>query len=307
MATWVFVDTGVEGMAGLSAAAPVAHHDHVPPSGSGQSGDAGATAGCVRCRAAATCIALTSRSRSRGWSDGTTTPRAATTSEPGTDRDRDRAGAQRHLLDRRGVAVRDDRGDLATHPRGLADRVGSDPRQGRQHRLLHVGRRVGQQHLADPRRVQRQPRADRADDRHRRVAGEPVDVQRLEAVADSEVHGGEGRAVEVVEVGRGQLAEPGVHRREQADVPQPAADDVLPRRRAGQRAPGDQLADEPVGGRDGQPGAGRELGQREPAVARVERAEQRQRAARHREPGACRVACHADHASAQWKRWQARH
>ena len=118
-----------------------------------------------------------------------------------------------------------------------------------EHLLLHGRRRVGQQHLADAGGVQRQPRADGADDGHRGVAGEAVDVEHLDAVADREVHGGEGGAVEVVQVRRGDVAQAGLHGRQQPDVPEPAPDDVVPRRRTAQRAPRDQLAHQPVRGR----------------------------------------------------------
>ena len=67
--------------------------------------------------------------------------------------------------------------------------------------------------------------------------GEPVEVEHLGAVAHGEVHGGEGGAVEVMEVRRGHLPQPRLHGREQADVPQPPPHDVLPRRRAAQRTP----------------------------------------------------------------------
>ena len=72
---------------------------------------------------------------------------------------------------------------------------------------------------------------------HRGVAREPVEVEHLGPVAHGEVDGGQRRAVEVVQVRRGDLAQPGLHRREQTDVPQPPADDVLPRRRAGSAHP----------------------------------------------------------------------
>ena len=48
--------------------------------------------------------------------------------------------------------------------------------------------------------------------------------------------------------GEASCAQPGLHRRQQPEVPQPPADDVLAGAGAGQRAPGDQLADQPVRG-----------------------------------------------------------
>ena len=83
-----------------------------------------------------------------------------------------------------------------------------------------------EQHLADPGRVQRQPGPDLAHHRHRGVPGQPVDVEHLVAVADREVHGGQRGAVEVVQERRGELPQPGLHRREQPEVPEPPADDV---------------------------------------------------------------------------------
>ncbi len=154
------------------------------------------------------------------------------------------------------------------------------------------GGRVGQQHLADPGRVHRQPAADGADDRHRRAAAQPVDVQHLGALAHREVHGGERGAVQVVEVRRGQLDQPGLVRRQQPEVPEPPADHVVAGRGAGQRAPLDQLADQPVRGRHRQPGALGELGEGQPAVLLVEGADQRQRPAGDRGAGRGHVPGH---------------
>lgn len=78
--------------------------------------------------------------------------------------------------------------------------------------MPYVEGSMREQDLADPRGVQRQPRTGRAHHRHGCVAREPVDVQRLVPVAHREVDRRQSRAVEVVEIWRGQLAQPGVHR-----------------------------------------------------------------------------------------------
>ena len=233
---------------------------------------------------AATCMAVTSLARSLRRL-GTTMPSAATTVGPRADRDRHRAGAQAHLLDGRGVVVAEHPGQLAAQRARLVDRVRRDPRQVTEHLGLDRGRGMGQEHLAHARGVHRQPRPDRAHHRDGGVPGEPVEVEHLRAVAHGEVHRGQRRAVEVVEVRRGELPQSRLHGREQADVPQPTPHDVLPRLRAAQRAPGDELADEPVRRRHRQVGTRSQPAQREAAVLVVERPQQRQRPAGDR--GTC--------------------
>src|SRR6478735_856785 len=218
------------------------------------------------------------------------------------DRHRDRAGAEAHLLGRRRVVVALHPGELATEQARLRDGVRRDARQVGEHRPLHLGGRVREQHLADAGGVQGQAGADAADDRHGGVPGEPVEVEDLGAVADGEVDGREGRAVQVVEVRRGQLAQPGLHRGEQAEVPQPPSDDVVAGRGPGQRAPGDELRDQAVRGRHRQSGPARELGERQPSVALVEGAEEGERARGDGRAGRRGVAGHADHCSTGRKR-----
>ena len=53
----------------------------------------------------------------------------------------------------------------------------------------HVVRGGGQQHLADPGGVQRQPAAHAADDRHRLAAPDTRSTYRAESVAHGQVHG----------------------------------------------------------------------------------------------------------------------
>ena len=95
----------------------------------------------------------------------------------------------------------------------------------------------GEQHLADAGGVQRQPAADLADHRHRLAAGDPLDVERAEPVADGEVHGVADRGVHVHEERRRDLAQLELHRRQQAEVPELAADLVAAVRRAGRARP----------------------------------------------------------------------
>ena len=71
------------------------------------------------------------------------------------DRDRDRAGAQAHLLLRGRVVVAEHQGQLAAQASGLGDGVGRDAVEVREDPALDVGRRVREQHLADARGVQR--------------------------------------------------------------------------------------------------------------------------------------------------------
>ncbi len=208
------------------------------------------------------------------------------------DRHADRAGAEAHLLDGGRVVVAEHGGELALEGARLGDRVRRHAGQVGEDALLHRGRRVREQHLADAGGVQREPAADGADDRHAGAAAQPLDVQDLGALAHGEVDGGEGGAVQVVEVRRRELDQPGVVRREQAEVPEPAADHVVAVGRPRERAPRDQLADQPVRGRHRQPGAGREVGQREPAVLLVEGADQRQRPAGDRRARGGDVAGH---------------
>ena len=204
----------------------------------------------------------------------------------------DRAGAQAHLLDRGRVVVAEHGRELALEGARLGDRVRRHAGQVGQDGALHVRRRVGQQHLPDPGGMHRQPAADGADDRHRRAAAQPVDVEHLGALAHGQVHRRERGAVEVVEVRRGELDEPGLVRGQQPEVPEPTTDHVVTRRRAGQGSPLDQLAHQSVCGRDRQPRPGGELGERQSAVLLVEGADQRQRPAGHRGAGGGHVPSH---------------
>ena len=206
----------------------------------------------------ATCSAATSRARSLpevGHHDaqrGHHAPRRA-------DRHRHRAGAQAHLLDRGRVAVA--RAPGASWRRSSPGWVivyGVIRRRSASTAVLHLRRRVREQHLADAGRVQRQPRADAADHRHRRVAGAA----------------GRGRAPRCRRGPRGarwpgwrRTGRAGTARRARAARSAPGASSprsqsrrpttYSPDGRPGQRAPGDQLADQPVGGRQRQVRAGR--------------------------------------------------
>ena len=172
------------------------------------------------------------------------------------DRHGDRARAQAHLLARSARSPsRAHPAQLLAQPAGLGDRVRRDPGQVGQHRGLHLVRRVREQHLADPGRVQRQPRADPADHRHRRVPGQPVDVERLacrRATARCTVasvapyrscRNGDATWRSPACTG---ASRPRSHSRRPTTY--------SPVGRPGQRAPPTQLADQPVRGRQRQAG-----------------------------------------------------
>jgi hypothetical protein len=73
---------------------------------------------------------------------------------------------------------------------------------------------------------------------------------------------------------RGGVPQPGLHRRQQPEVPHPPADHVLPGLLPDQRAGPDQLGDQAVRGGQREPGAAGERGQGQAAVLLVVRAEQ---------------------------------
>jgi len=195
---------------------------------------------------AVTCMAVTSLARSF-FRLGRTMPREATTSvfaRIGTATEQ----APRLISSTVVVAYP---GQLAAQGARLADRVRRDPDKVREYLGLDRRGRVREQDLADPGGVHRQTRTDRAHHRYGCVPREPIQVEHLGPVADGQMHGGQRCAVQVVEVGGRQLAKACVHRGEQADVPEATTDDVLPRRCAAQRSPGDELGDQPMGGRHG--------------------------------------------------------
>ena len=194
---------------------------------------------------------------------------------PVAHRHRHRAGAQAHLLAGGGVAVAADPAQLLEQPAGLGDGVRGDPGQVAQHLGRTVLRRVGQQHLADAGGVHRQPRPDLADHRHRRVPGQPVDVEHLECRrgppgARWRAWRRRGRA--------GTARRPGAARSAPGRAARGPRSAGRPRTRRSSRrtrAPhADQLADQPVRGGQRQAGAPGELGQASGCGARVERAEQ---------------------------------
>ena len=247
---------------------------------------------------AATCIAATSLARSLRRL-GTTMPSAATTSCPRADRDRHRARAEAHLLDGGGVVVAEHPRELAAQRARLGDRVRRDPGAGgRAPRPAPPAGAWARSTLPDPGGVHREPRPDRAHHRHGRVAREPVEVEHLGAVAHGEVHGGQRRAVQVVEVRRGELPQARLHGREQSDVPQPPPHDVLPRPACGSAHP-TRPARPPAGARSApaaRPAPPARLSDRPPVLV-VVRPEQRQRPARHRRPRRRHVARHDEHHS----------
>jgi len=208
------------------------------------------------------------------------------------DRHRDRHRPERHLLGGAGVAPTPDLAQLSREPPWLGDRVPGRPGEVGHDTPDDALRRICEEHLADPGRVQGQPRANGADDRHRGLPGEPVDVERLVAVPDREVDGVPGRGVDVLEERRGDLPQLDVHRGEQAEVPQSRPHDVGAVVAPGQRSPGDELLDQPVGRRQGDAGTSGDLGQRQPPVVGVEGPEDLQSAGGHRAPGDVCTTCH---------------
>jgi hypothetical protein len=132
---------------------------------------------------------------------------------------------------------------------------------------------VREQHLPDPGGVQRETPADLAHHRHRRVPGDAVEVEGDRAVADGEVNGGQGGTVEVLQERRRDIPEVRLHRRQQAEVPQPPSDHVAAVTRAPKRAPVHQLSDEAMRRGQRQARALRDLRQRQRPVPRVEAAQ----------------------------------
>ena len=111
------------------------------------------------------------------------------------------------------------------------------------------------------------------------------------AVALCEVHRRAGGRLEVLEKRCGDLAQPGLHRREQADVPQAPADDVRAVVGALQRPGGQQASDDPQRRGRGQAAARGQPGQRQPPVALVEGAEHVEGAVDQRRTGSG-ATCH---------------
>ena len=72
----------------------------------------------------------------------------------------------------------------------------------------HVRRRVREQHEPDPGRVQRQARPHVRDDRHGVTAGEPLEVDRPQAVAHRQVHVLARGLEQVLEVRERRAAQP---------------------------------------------------------------------------------------------------
>jgi hypothetical protein len=135
--------------------------------------------------------------------------------------------------------------ELARKAAWVDDGVRRESLQGRGEDLVPHGRgRVRQQHLPDTGGVQRETAADLAHDRHRRVPRDAVEVEGESAVADGEVNGGQGGAVEVLQERRRDVPEVRLHRRQQAQVPQSPSDHVAALTGAPKRAPVHQLADE---------------------------------------------------------------
>jgi hypothetical protein len=132
---------------------------------------------------------------------------------------------------------------------------------------------VRQQHLPDTGGVQREPAADLAHNRHRRVPRDAVEGQGERAVADGEVNGGQGGTVEVLQERRRDVPEIRLHRRQQAEVPQSPSDHVAALTGAPKRVPVHQLSDQAMRCGQRQSRALRDLRQRQRPVPGVEAAQ----------------------------------
>ena len=162
----------------------------------------------------------------------------ATTSRPPADRDGDRAGAEAHLLDGGGVVVAQHVRQLAPEPPRLGDGVRRDPRQLGEH--LGAGRRRARARAAPCRRRSRASaaasrRCSRSAPTRARAAGRgraPRCPSRTARCTVARV-----APYRSWRYGDATSTRPAWSGRQQAEVPQPPADDVLARAGARQRAP----------------------------------------------------------------------
>jgi acetyl esterase/lipase len=148
--------------------------------------------------------------------------------------------------------------------------------------LLQVGRREGQQDQANRGGVQREPASDAVLHRRRLVRREPFDQRRLGTLADGQLDVLAGDLGQVAHERHRHLAQPVPARRQRRHFQQPQPDAVAPILAALQGPPADQVRGEAERGADRDAATAAELGQAEPALAGVERRQQRERAVDHR-------------------------
>ena len=128
--------------------------------------------------------------------------------------------------------------------------------------LLQLRGRVGEQHQPDAGGGQGEPPADAGEHRNRPGPGDPLDEHDLGALPDRELDVLLGHLGQVLQERQGALAQPGPARRQRAELEQPQPHPVAAGLVAFQRSPGDQLADQPVGGGQRQAGVAGDLAQR---------------------------------------------
>jgi len=141
-----------------------------------------------------------------------------------------------------------------------------------------------QQHLAGGGAVGRHAHTDPGADRHRVAPAHLLQEQRAGAVQHGEVDVLVRRLVQVLQVGERGVAQAALQGDPLAEHEELHADPVGAAL-ALQAAPGDQLAEQPVGGRLGQAGALGQLGEGEGGVAAAEGVQQPQPTGQHRSGG----------------------
>ena len=187
-------------------------------------------------------------SRGSAFSCGTTTDSAATTrsSAPKIGAATLTSGCGRPAAEGR-QPVAADLGERAAQ-RGGGDRRPSParaPAAGRAPPPGSSGSAKASRTRPTPVECSGQPAADPVEHVHRLVRGEPLDQQRLAALADGEQDVLAGDLLEVAHERQRDLLEPLAARRERGDLPQPQADGEPAVGAALQRAPGHQPAGQP--------------------------------------------------------------
>jgi hypothetical protein len=149
------------------------------------------------------------------------------------DRDAGTPDFREHLAE--GVRVAD------RHFRPLFQRTGAGI-------FLHIRRRVGEQHQADPGGIQRESAADAGEDANRVPSGQPLDEDDLETITDRELYVFVRDIVEIFHVRKRYLTEPKPTGCERSDFPKVQADVVKTVVVPFERAPVGQILDDPMGG-----------------------------------------------------------